>query len=143
MNMKRNLPGNKVYDPSAVENNAYSDKAGAHKVAEVGRRLTGIPKAGSWVTDASAAAVALPSAGKNLAIYNNAGVVGSVTLGGATVASLAPGAVDANGKVGIPCAPNSWTYVAAGEDTFVITSANTLLVFLIDDESFLTPDNAN
>lgn len=140
-NMKRNLPGNKIYDPSSIANNTYSDKAGAQKNTEVGRKLIPIQiGATSFTTDCSTAR-ALPSAGRNLAVYNNAGAIGSITTGPAGVTSLAPGVTDANGRVGIPCPAGEWTYIALGEDTFVIASAATLLVFLIDDEGIMTPES--
>lgn len=141
MNYKRNLPGNKIYDPASTVNNTYNDKAGAQKNTEVGSKLLPIQISGSYTTDCSTRR-ALPAKGKNLAIYNNAGAVGAVTTGDATVTALAAGVADANGKVGVPCPAGQWIFLAAGEDTHVIATAATLLVFLIDDESSLTPDNA-
>lgn len=135
----RNVPGHQVQDPSAIAAMEFSKSAGAKKVSEVGRHLLAIPyiNAGSldYTTDASTAR-ALPNAGLCLAVYNNANAVGSVTLGAdGTVASLAPGVTTTAGNVGVPCAPNAWTYIACDSKKFVITSAATLLVFIIDDET--------
>lgn len=139
MKNSRNQDGNKVYDPSAIEAMVFNDAAGSKKVSEVGRHLLPLKFISvgvvTYTTDASTARI-LDNAGSCLAVYNNAGAVGSITLGeDATIVSLAPGAVDANGHVGIPCAPNAWTYIACGGSNRVISSAATLLVFLIDDNT--------
>lgn len=137
----RNLQGNNVQDPSTLDNLQYNDAAGSKKVSEVGRHLLPIPiitlGALAYTTDASTAR-ALPNPGLCLAVYNNAGAVGSVTLGedAASVATaLAAGATDATGHVGVPCAPNAWTYIACGSQNWIKTTAATLLVFIIDDNT--------
>lgn len=144
---KRNLPSNAVQDPGAIDVLEYNNSAGARKVAEVGRHLIPLPTPGvgtGYTTNVSAAAFALPSAGKNLAVYNNAGAVGSITLGTASsVASLAPGVTDSSGNVGIACAPNAWTYIACGPQNWVISSAATLLVYLIDDDTSIQVQSQN
>lgn len=136
---KRNIPGEEIVDPSSVSNLTYNKAAGAQKNTEVGCfRKPLKDDAGAYTTDASSDPLVLPAKGKNLAVYNNSNAVGSITLGDdSTVASQAPGAVDANGNPGIPCKPNDWTFIACGEKRFVISSAATLLVFLIEDDSSL------
>jgi hypothetical protein len=129
-----------TYDPANIENLIFNPAAGAKKSTEVGRHLLPIPiiSAGAvaYTTVVNAAAVALPGKGKNLAVYNSSNAVGSVTLGeDNTITSLAAGATDANGHVGIPCPPNAWTYIACSTQNWVISSAATLLVFLIDDQT--------
>lgn len=142
----RNVPGNKTHDPSSIINNQYNEASGAEKNTEVGRHLLPIPYlllgVLSYTTDASTIRT-LPHKGMNLAIYNNAGAVGSITLGeDGAQASLAPGVTDATGHVGIPCEPNAWTYIACSESQFVIASAATLLVFIIDDNSSIKQEAA-
>lgn len=138
--MIRNVPGNQVQDPSAIAAMEFSKSAGSKKVSEVGKHLIPIPyiNAGSvaYTTDASTAR-RLPNAGLCLAVYNNAGAVGSITLGSAPAAptSLGVGVTDANGNVGVPCPPGEWTYLACDANVWVIGSAATLLVFIIDDET--------
>jgi hypothetical protein len=136
---KRKVLGYRVTDVPSVENMTFSEKAGARKVAEVGRKLLPLNiNATTYTTDASTAR-ALPSAGRNLAIYNNSAAVHAVTFGeDLTIAALAAGAVDASGHVGIACTPNAWTYVAAGEQISVITDSATLLVYLIDDDTAIS-----
>ena len=140
----RNLPGNNVQDPATIHNLEYSDSAGSKKVSEVGRHLLPIP----YVSGASIAyttnctTVRTVDPGKCLAVYNNSGSVASVTLGeDNTVTSLAAGVTDANGHVGIPCLPNAWTYIAMSTQNWVISSAATLLVFLIDDNTSVKPES--
>lgn len=139
MKKMRNVPGDKIQDPSAIHNLEYNNAAGSKKVSEVGRHLLPIPYVSVGVvvytTDASTKRI-LPSLGRCLAVYNNAGAVGSVTLGETSaIVSLAAGVTDASGHVGIPCTPNAWTYIACNEQQWVITSAATLMVFIIDDDS--------
>lgn len=129
---KRN--SRKTHDPHSVVNNTYNEHAGAEKNISVGHHLrplnAGVPATAT--TNAAAGVAVLP--GIQLAVYNNAGAVGSITVRSATGTSLAPGAVDATtGEVGIPCQPNAWTYVSVWDKSFVITSASTLLVFQIAD----------
>jgi len=143
--IQRVFPGNKTQDPSAISNHTYNEHAGAQKNVEVGRKLKPLnSSATAWTTDATTVRT-LPSKGRNLAVYNNAGAVGSITLGFVantgtqlTPVSQAPGAVQANTdgqNVGIACAPNDWTYIACGDQDQVIASAATLLVYLIEDDT--------
>lgn len=137
---KRVFPGQTVQDPSSIANFTYNEASGAQKNTEVGRKLLPLPDgAGDYTTNATTAKK-LPKKGANLAVYNNAGAVGSVTLGTntPTLTSQALGAVltGTDGQsVGIACAANSWTYIACGELDWVIASAATLLVYLIDDNT--------
>lgn len=141
----RNVPGPQSYDQGTIQNNQYNEAAGSQKNSEVGRHLLPIPFQGegiAYTTDASTVRV-LPRKGMNLAVYNNAGAVGSITLGeDGTIATLAPGVTDAAGHVGIPCTPNQWTYIACSTQQWVIASAATLLVFIIDDNSSIKQEAA-
>lgn len=140
----RNLNGYSVQDPSIIENLTYNPQAGARKVAEVGRQLLPIPLSGTTWTTTPTAATALPSLGRNLAVYNNSSSVGTITLGtSSAVTSLGVGAINAVGQAGIPCMPNSWTYIACGMQQWVISSASTLIVFLIGDTSYIMQEVAN
>ena len=62
-----------------------------------------------------------------------AGTVGSITAGTGTLTALAVGATDANGNVGVACPPNAWSYLSMGYNRQIITSAATLLVYIIED----------
>lgn len=137
----RQTQGQNVYDPSNIAAMQFNPAAGSQKVSEVGRSLLPMKfisgGAVAYTTDGSTAR-ALDSPGKCLAVYNNAGAVGAVTLG-ATAAevatALAAGVTDATGHVGIPCMPNAWTYIACGSNNWLKSTAATLLIFVIDDET--------
>jgi hypothetical protein len=144
---QRNFPGNKVQDPSSIANLTYNESAGAQKNTEVGHKKLALPDGASgWTTNATVAKK-LPKKGANLAVYNNAAAVGSITTGTNTPAlvSQAPGAVQASTdgqSVGIACPPNAWTYIACGEHDWVIASAATLLVYLIEDDTSIKQEAA-
>lgn len=141
----------KSQDPSAISNFTYNEAAGAQKNTEVGRHLKPLNITATTFTTDATTVRNLPSKGKNLAVYNNAGAVGSITLGFAantgtelTPTAQAPGAIQANTNgqnVGIACTPNDWTYIACGEQDQVIASAATLLVYLIDDNTSIIPES--
>lgn len=137
---KRNVDGKKVLDPSQISNLQYNEQSGAQKQVDVGPKLLPLDVGTATPTTNATTIKTLGGMGKNIAVYNNAGAVGSITFGVAGQTSQAPGAVDLTTKaVGIPCPPNAWTYLSAGEATHVIASAATLLVFLIDDNTSIVP----
>lgn len=144
---QRNFPGDKVQDPSSIANLTYNEAAGAQKNTEVGRKLLPLPDGASGYTTNATTAKKLPKKGANLAIYNNAAAVGSITLGTNTPAlvSQAAGVVQASTdgqSVGIACTPNDWTYIACGELDWVVASAATLLVYLIEDNTSIKQEAA-
>lgn len=131
-----------VQDAASVVNSMYNEKAGAQKIATVGSKLLAVPDGAGGHTTNLTTAKKLPKKGANLAIYNNSSAVGSITLGTntPTLTSQTPGAVlsGTNGvSVGIACEPNTWTYIACGELDWAIASAATLLVYLLDDGTYI------
>lgn len=124
-------------DSHSIENQSYNEEAGAQKNMEVGRRLLPLDDGVGGKTCDASTARGLPSKGKCLAIYNNSSSLASITLGvDATVTSKASGAVDATSKeAGVACKPNDWTFVACYDKQWVISSASTVLVYLISDRS--------
>lgn len=143
----RTLPGDQSRDPSQVDLLTYNEKSGAKKSLTVGPSLIPLGDgAGGYTTNASTARRALPAAGTLLAIYNNSGAVGSVTIGDVTVTSQAAGAVQTSGTnifVGVPVAANSWFYLSSAQWNYVIASAATMLVFIIDDPTYIVTQPAN
>jgi hypothetical protein len=136
----RAIPGDQSRDPSAVELLTYNERSGARKSIEVGRALLPLQNSATTYTTNATTPIALPSAGKNLAIYNNSGAVGAVTVGDSTMTPQAAGAVQVsagNAFVGVAVAPNSWTYLSSGIWNYVGTTAATLLVYLIDDPTYI------
>jgi hypothetical protein len=138
---ERQIPGDQSRDMSTIELLTYNEKAGARKSVEVGRALIPLGDgAGGFTTNAATAPRILPSAGINLAIYNNSGAVGSITVGDNTMVSQAPGAVQISGSnvfVGVPVQPNGWLYLSSAQWNWVAASASTLLVFIIDDPTYM------
>lgn len=145
-NLKR-TSGNQALDSGAVANTGFNEAAGVHKVAQAGLKLKPLPlTATTFTTDASTARK-FPDKGMAIAIYNNAAAVGSFRLSKAAApASLAPGATDPGtdpavagfGEVGVPVPANSWFYTNSYDAATIITSAATMLVFLVEDESRIT-----
>jgi hypothetical protein len=131
-----------LQDPDQIESVEYNPQSGGKKTLPVGPRLIPIQISGGYTTNVSASTV-IPYLGACLAIYNNAGAVGSITISPATAASLAPGVCDAVGNVGVACPANSWTYLSAGNNQYVISSASTLLVYIIEDPTRLALQQAN
>jgi hypothetical protein len=132
---------NTLQDPSSIDCVRYNLLAGADKIVNVGPKLIPIQIAGGYTTNVSGTPVALPVLGKNLAIYNNSGTVGTVTIGNvSTITSQAIGASDTMGNVGIPCKPNDWTYLSMGINQYIISSAATIFVYIIEDSSHIAQE---
>lgn len=128
----------KNIDVPSIDNMSFNEKTGAQKNMEVGRLHLPLDKGDSTKTTDASTACALPYKGACLAVYNNSGTVGAITIGeDNTVAALAPGAVDAIGlgHVGVPCGPNAWTFIACFDKQWVRSTSSALLVFLIADDT--------
>jgi hypothetical protein len=124
-------------DAKALE---YNPASGGQKSLIVGPKYIPIPIASGWTTNAAAGLV-LPSLGLCLAIYNNSGTAGSITSSPAVTTSQAIGAVDGSGNVGVACPPNAWTYLSMGLNQYIITSAATLIVYIIEDPTMIQPQS--
>lgn len=135
-------------DPSSITSIQHNPATGAEKNINVGAHLVPIPKVSggilSYTTNVSAAPQVLPTLGKALAIYNNSGSLGAITLGeDNTITALAAGVTDATGHVGIPCPANSWTHISCGIQNWVISTASTMLVFMVDDDTSIKQEVAS
>jgi hypothetical protein len=141
----RAIPGDQQRDPSLIDLLEYNEPTGAKKSLSIGPHLCPLGDgAGGFTTDASTAR-ALPKSGCNLAIFNKStSTAYSVTLGNSSVAAQAIGAIQAGTQqVGVACAANSWTYVSAYPESFVVTNNNNLVVYVIDDPTFVVVQPAN
>lgn len=127
---RRNLDNTAVGD---AESSGFNKQSGGMKVLNIGHHLLPLP---NGVTDASGTAQPIEM-GMTVAIYNNSSTVGVVTMGADdTVTSLALGVVGTDKRsVGIACKPNDWTYIAVCERAYIKTSANTLICYLVSDDS--------
>lgn len=138
MRSKRQIHSDAVVDSQFIESIGYNISSGGFKNTPIGPKLKPLSADGSTYTTNATTSIPLGLPGQNLAVYNNAGAVGSVTVSPLSVASLAPGVTDSVGNVGVACPPNAWTYISLGDARWVIASAATLLVYLIEDDSYLT-----
>jgi len=130
-----------LQDPLQIKAVEYNPASGGQKSLTVGPRLLPIQIAGGYTTNVTTA-TAIPFLGANLAIYNNSGTVGTVTVGqSAAVTSQAIGVSDANGNVGVACAPNSYTYLSMGNNQWIIGSAATLFVYVIEDPTRIVQES--
>lgn len=141
----RQTKGNTVEDVLNIGNLIYNKASGAQKNVAVGPHLKPLindASVPSYTTNATVVKSVRP--GTALAIYNNSGTVASITLGeDNTIASLAAGVTDAAGHVGVPCTPNSWTYISVFDKRFVIASSANLLVFVMEDDTYIAEENPN
>jgi hypothetical protein len=119
---------------------AYCDQSGSLRVSNVGHKLEPFLVGGTYTTALTSATNV--DLGATIAIYNPTGTAGAVTFGDSTVTALSAGAVDGGGKgfVGIPLAPNAWTYLNSFEHNWVITSAG-MLTFMINDDLYASVQN--
>jgi hypothetical protein len=134
---KRTIEGNSVTDPSMIDAINYNEPSGSFKNLNIGPKLVPLFNGTTYVTTVTSA-FCLPAMGKSLAIYNKGGTVRSINFGeSGSITSLAIGITDGTGHVGIPCAINSWTYLSAGSSQWVIADHADLVVFLIEDPSYI------
>lgn len=128
-------------DPSSIQNIVYNEAAGIEKNSDFGKKLLPLPDgAGGYTTDASTAKI-LPNKGRNISVYNNSSTVQAITvIEDNTVSALAAGVADSDGHVGIVCKPNDWTNIACGNYQWVISDSANLIVYLIDDNTYITQE---
>lgn len=134
----RQMEGRGVEDPVNIANINYNEASGGTKNMQVGPFLKPIKLgAGSYTTDATTARSVRK--GTALAIYNHSGTAQAITCGDSSaMAALAHGVTDANGNVGIPCLPHGWTYLNTYEKQFIRTNSSNLMVFIIEDETYIS-----
>lgn len=133
----RQLRGPAIEDQASIDTIKYNEAAGADKNLSVGGFYEPLNlNATTFTTDATTSRKI--RSGTSIAIYNNSSTLYSVTISETSIAALAPGAVDPNGNVGVPCKPNDWTLVNMAEKNYLITNNVALLVFKIKDETYIT-----
>lgn len=129
---KRSPKKQGVLGMADTASNTYNDRAGAVKSLSVGPQYK-IP-AGQTTTRAldASAGIQMP-AGTSLALYNNSGTVAWVTMSSAAIGAAPSGLAN-----GIPLIVNGWTYLNMGEHTNIRTSAATVGVYIVEDDTQLT-----
>lgn len=139
---ERQMPGDQSRDMATVDLLTYNEKSGARKALNLGPNYLPLSNgSGGFTTDASTKRI-LPAAGQQLYVYNSGTVVYAVTVGDSTMTAQAPGVVQTSGNptapfVGIPCPPGIWTWIGMGQWNQVMTNNAALMVFLVDDPTFL------
>lgn len=142
----RAIPSDQTRDPASIELLTYNEKSGARKSVNVGNALIPLGDGAAGFTTDATTRRSLGTGGKNLAIYNNSAAVHAVSVGDVTVTASAAGAVQTSGSnifVGVACTPNSWTYLSTAQWNYVIADSALLLVYLIDDPSYINTQPAN
>lgn len=135
MALRKRRRSDENFDVQKTASETYNEESGAQKNIEIGPKLLPIKLSEtSWTTDATTARQV--GTGINVAIYNSSSTLYGVRFGEAnTITAGASGTVDANGKVSLPCAPNSWTYFASENDSWIISQNVALLVFIVKDHT--------
>jgi len=112
---------------SAYQSNPYS---GGQKNLQVGpefnKQDTNAFTSGRDVSGANEAVMP----GSALYVYNNAATVAWITLSTEAIGT-APSSI----ATGIPLKPNDWTYLSAGENSYVRSSAATVGLYEVRDDS--------
>ena len=126
--LRVNKPGSSL-DQGAIASTQANPYSGGKKSLTVGPDFQK-PAGQAFVsgTDASAGINVVPWT--SLWLYNNSATVGWVALSTATIAAAPTSFAN-----GIPLRPNAWTQLAAGENTFIRTGANTVGVYTINDDT--------
>jgi len=127
--------GKNLVDGGSVASMVFNEMAGSNKVFFSGPQMLAQPGADSVAAYDFSAGTAIGN-GISLWIYNNSGSVAFINFG-KTALPAAPSSL----ATGIPLKPNDWTYLNTGEYNFVRTSAATVGVYMIKDDTTLTESN--
>lgn len=111
------------------QNNVYS---GAQKMLQVGPDFykNGTNAFVNAIDASSGSTSVAPSS--ILWLYNNSSTVAWLALSTAAIASAPTGFTN-----GIPLTPNAWTYISTGLNSFMQTSASTVGVYIVRDDTFI------
>jgi hypothetical protein len=141
MKTVRRLDNPSAIDPSLVDAASFNHEVGAQKNMEMGHHLVPIPLSATSFTTNITALTPLPKKGLTLAIYNDAGSTASVVIGDASTTILAHGVADSSGRVGIPIASKTWTYIATYDKQFVIGNSANLFAYIVQDGTHIGTQN--
>lgn len=135
----RQKNGQATEDPANITNLAYNEQSGGVKNLIAGPHLKPL-KSDTPTPTTDATTIASLRKGSMVAVFNkSASTVYSVKFtDNALAIASAAGIVDGDGNVGIPCAPLEWTYLSNYNKQYVISENANLVVFLIDDDSYIS-----
>lgn len=118
----------------SYQTNPYS---GGKKIVDVGPEfLKDVANAFVSGRDVSGSSNAILP-GSIIYLYNNAATVAWVALSTAAIGADPTGFAD-----GIPLKPNDWTILSAGENSFIRSSANTVGLYEMKDDTALIDQTA-
>ena len=135
-----NKPGSSL-DQGALESTQANPYSGGKKSLTVGPDF--MPQYVAGVQNVFVSGIDA-STGTNLApwtslwLYNNSSTVAWVALSTAAIGSAPSGFAN-----GVPLTPNAWTQLSMGQNTFIRTSAATVGVYTINDDTTVRQLDAN
>lgn len=129
--IKRATKNTATLGASDIASIVANARAGANKSLTVGPQLR-TPAAATQVIGADFSTAASMPAGTALALYNNSGTVAWATMNKAADAAIT---TPAGISTGIPLKPNDWTYLNMGENDQLKTSAASVGVYIIEDDT--------
>lgn len=137
MDSVRRKVSNRVYS-GETEDLKFNQASGADKVIPAGHHLKPIFIGANTFSTNATTRLSI-GRGVTLAVFNNAATVSTITIGDSTVTSQGAGLVQAGTEfVGIPLKPYEYTYLNTFDKEYVITSAATALVYIVEDDTNIT-----
>jgi len=127
--VKRNSKNSGTLGSNDIASAGYNARSGGHKNLIIGPQLK-IPASGTVTAALDASAGLQFPAGTCFAIYNNG------ALAWATMSLTLP-AAPSSLATGIPLKANDWTYLSLGSNAYIRTSAATVGVYIIEDDTTL------
>jgi hypothetical protein len=127
-NIRVNNPGSAL-DQGAIVSAQANHYSGGQKVLEVGPDFQK-PTNQAFVSGKDFSSGGNITPWTQMWLYNNSSTVAWVALSTATI-----GSAPAGFATGIPLPPNTWTRLAAGANSFIYTSAATVGVYTINDDT--------
>ncbi len=127
--VKRNPKNSGTLGSNDIASAGYNARSGGHKNLIVGPQLK-IPATGTVIAGLDASAGLQFPAGTCFALYNNG------ALAWATMSMTNP-AAPSSIVTGIPLKANDWTYLGLGSLSWIRTSAATVGVYIIEDDTSL------
>lgn len=124
--------------PGDISAIVFAPRSAANKNLPVGPELKKQPGVAIITAIDASTGISIPP-GSLLSIYNN-GALAWVTMSQSAI-GVAPSGL----ATGIPLKANDWTYLSMGENGYIRTSAATVGVYVISDETTMTviPEDDN
>jgi len=118
-------------DVGAITSAAFNAYSGGSKVLPVGPEFTKTIGSATIIGADAAAGIGV-APGTVVYLYNNSGAIAWVTMSEAVIAAAPTGIAD-----GIPLKKDDWTILSMGSNSYIRTSAATIGVYFLKDDSAL------